>query len=57
MHQTFAKDLKNDEVTAGSVFGLEFSEPLVTFALSCGSWSSPAVSYQCMYMSSKIGSA
>ncbi|CAN0883813.1 hypothetical protein LINGRAHAP2_LOCUS14644 [Linum grandiflorum] len=24
-------------------FGLEWSEPLVTFALSCGSWSSPAV--------------
>ena len=24
-------------------FGLEWPEPLVTFALSCGSWSSPAV--------------
>lgn len=26
-----------------SVYGLEWPEPLVTFALSCGSWSSPAV--------------
>ncbi|GJS95092.1 retrotransposon protein, putative, ty1-copia subclass [Tanacetum coccineum] len=43
MKYTFTKDLKNDEVTAGSVFRLEFSEPLLTFALSCGSWSSPAV--------------
>ncbi|TYI82339.1 hypothetical protein E1A91_D05G215700v1 [Gossypium mustelinum] len=34
---------KNDEMTARSMFGLELSEPLVTFALSCGSWSSPAV--------------
>ncbi|KAL5777846.1 hypothetical protein ACOSP7_010772 [Xanthoceras sorbifolium] len=40
---TFAKGAKNDELTARSIFGLELSEPLVTFALSCGSWSSPAV--------------
>ncbi|KAA8537711.1 hypothetical protein F0562_027299 [Nyssa sinensis] len=40
---TFAKNVKNDEMTARSHFGLELSEPLVTFALSCGSWSSPAV--------------
>ncbi|KAH0694409.1 hypothetical protein KY285_021506 [Solanum tuberosum] len=40
---TFAKGVKNDEMTARSVFGLELSEPLVTFALSCGSFSSPAV--------------
>ncbi|PON45868.1 Ternary complex factor MIP1, leucine-zipper [Parasponia andersonii] len=40
---TFSKGAKNDEKTARSVFGLELSEPLVTFALSCGSWSSPAV--------------
>lgn len=40
---TFAKGSKNDEMTARSIFGLELSEPLVTFALSCGSWSSPAV--------------
>ncbi|KAK9053888.1 hypothetical protein SSX86_024963 [Deinandra increscens subsp. villosa] len=40
---TFAKVAKSDEITARSVFGLELSEPLVTFALSCGSWSSPAV--------------
>ncbi|XP_020704374.2 uncharacterized protein LOC110115469 [Dendrobium catenatum] len=25
------------------MFGLDWPEPLVTFALSCGSWSSPAV--------------
>lgn len=31
-------------MTARFMFGLELSEPLVTFALSCGSWSSPAVS-------------
>ncbi|EPS58536.1 hypothetical protein M569_16277, partial [Genlisea aurea] len=40
---TFSKGMKSDETTARSLFGLEFSEPLVTFALSCGSWSSPAV--------------
>lgn len=40
---TFVKGVKNDEITARSVFGLELSEPLVTFALSCGSWSSPSV--------------
>ncbi|XP_039795518.1 uncharacterized protein LOC120660926 isoform X2 [Panicum virgatum] len=33
-----------DDVTAErGAFGLEWPEPLVTFALSCGSWSSPAV--------------
>ncbi|XP_041004058.1 uncharacterized protein LOC121249407 isoform X2 [Juglans microcarpa x Juglans regia] len=40
---TCAKTAKNDEMKARSVFGLKWSEPLVTFALSCGSWSSPAV--------------
>ncbi|XP_021722627.1 uncharacterized protein LOC110690109 [Chenopodium quinoa] len=42
---TFTKGSKNDEMlmVARSTFGLELSEPLVTFALSCGSWSSPAV--------------
>ncbi|KAG5542191.1 hypothetical protein RHGRI_021902 [Rhododendron griersonianum] len=40
---TFANSTKNDEMTACSAFGLELSEPLVKFALSCGSWSSPAV--------------
>ncbi|KAK9270284.1 hypothetical protein L1049_025861 [Liquidambar formosana] len=39
----FLKGAKNDEMTVRSIFGLELSEPLVTFALSCGSWSSPAV--------------
>ncbi|XP_062194802.1 uncharacterized protein LOC133897976 isoform X2 [Phragmites australis] len=34
---------KGDDVTARGAFGLEWPEPLVTFALSCGSWSSPAV--------------
>ncbi|CAI0558253.1 unnamed protein product [Linum tenue] len=44
-HSKYAlsKGSKNDEMTARSKFGLELSEPLVTFALSCGSWSSPAV--------------
>ncbi|KAG8057032.1 hypothetical protein GUJ93_ZPchr0002g26347 [Zizania palustris] len=32
-----------DDMTTRGVFGLEWPEPLVTFALSCGSWSSPAV--------------
>jgi hypothetical protein len=34
----------DDVVVARGAFGLEWPEPLVTFALSCGSWSSPAVS-------------
>lgn len=42
--QTCPKAVKNDEMRARSVFGLEYSEPLITFALCCGSWSSPAVS-------------
>ncbi|XP_062097328.1 uncharacterized protein LOC133803337 isoform X2 [Humulus lupulus] len=41
----FSKGTKIDEKTTRSIFGLELSEPLVTFALSCGSWSSPAVSF------------
>ncbi|KAF2324415.1 hypothetical protein GH714_013796 [Hevea brasiliensis] len=40
---TSSRVAKNDEMTVRSKFGLELSEPLVTFALSCGSWSSPAV--------------
>ncbi|XP_022133370.1 uncharacterized protein LOC111005958 isoform X2 [Momordica charantia] len=40
---TCPKAVKNDEMRVRSVFGLECSEPLVTFALCCGSWSSPAV--------------
>ncbi|KAM0019237.1 putative ternary complex factor MIP1, leucine-zipper [Helianthus debilis subsp. tardiflorus] len=43
MQETSPKGFKNDELTARSIFGLDLSEPLVTFALSCGSWSSPAV--------------
>ncbi|KAL5705421.1 hypothetical protein ACHQM5_023725 [Ranunculus cassubicifolius] len=34
---------KSDYLRKDGNFGLEWSEPLVTFALSCGSWSSPAV--------------
>ncbi|XP_064954586.1 uncharacterized protein LOC135617926 isoform X4 [Musa acuminata AAA Group] len=37
------KGSKSDHVTVRGLFGLEWPEPLVTFALSCGSWSSPAV--------------
>ncbi|XP_021668617.2 uncharacterized protein LOC110656269 isoform X1 [Hevea brasiliensis] len=40
---TCSKAAKNDEMKARIIFGLEWSEPLVTFALSYGSWSSPAV--------------
>lgn len=40
---TCPKAVKNDEMKARSIFGFEWSEPLVTFALCCGSWSSPAV--------------
>ncbi|XP_076902536.1 uncharacterized protein LOC143557314 [Bidens hawaiensis] len=40
---TSTKGFKDDELSARNTFGLELSEPLVTFSLSCGSWSSPAV--------------
>ncbi|KAG4934410.1 hypothetical protein GmHk_17G050163 [Glycine max] len=40
---TFSKGTKNHQMTARSIYGLELSEPLVTFALSSGTWSSPAV--------------
>lgn len=43
--QNSAKSERNDEMKARSIFGFDWSEPLVTFALSCGSWSSPAVSW------------
>uniref|UniRef100_A0A5B7BFS6 Ternary complex factor MIP1 leucine-zipper domain-containing protein n=1 Tax=Davidia involucrata TaxID=16924 RepID=A0A5B7BFS6_DAVIN len=43
LNYTCPRDAKNDEMKARSIFGLEWSEPLVTFALSCGSFSSPAV--------------
>ncbi|KAK1631470.1 hypothetical protein QYE76_005785 [Lolium multiflorum] len=33
----------DDAAPGAGAFGLEWPEPLVTFALSCGSWSSPAV--------------
>jgi len=42
LQQAYPTVAKNDEVKARSIFGLEWSESLVTFALSCGSWSSPA---------------
>ncbi|GER30862.1 hypothetical protein STAS_06824 [Striga asiatica] len=40
---TCLKSAKNDERTICKTLGLDWFEPLVTFALSCGSWSSPAV--------------
>ncbi|KAH1223802.1 hypothetical protein GmHk_11G031175 [Glycine max] len=43
LRQTCPKAAKHDEMKLRSIFGLEWSEPLVTFALSCGSCSSPAV--------------
>ncbi|XP_038990116.1 uncharacterized protein LOC103712010 isoform X2 [Phoenix dactylifera] len=39
----YPKGSKSDDMNARGLFGLEWPEPLVTFALSCGSWSSPAV--------------
>ncbi|GAA0162912.1 hypothetical protein LIER_18903 [Lithospermum erythrorhizon] len=48
---TIGKGIKNDVMTTRNIFGLELSEPLVTFALSSGSWSSPAVK---VYSASKI---
>ncbi|XP_051124273.1 uncharacterized protein LOC127246773 [Andrographis paniculata] len=48
---TLLKGLKHDEATKCNSFGLELSEPLVTFGLSCGSWSSPAVR---VYTSSQV---
>ncbi|ESW28814.1 hypothetical protein PHAVU_002G020400, partial [Phaseolus vulgaris] len=44
LRTTCSKAAKNDDMKVRSMFGLEWSELLVTFALSCGSWSSPAVS-------------
>ncbi|KAJ1387918.1 Ternary complex factor MIP1, leucine-zipper [Sesbania bispinosa] len=40
---SLSKEVKNHEMTVRSRYGLELSEPLVTFALSRGTWSSPAV--------------
>ncbi|XP_074274547.1 uncharacterized protein LOC141598706 [Silene latifolia] len=44
---------KGNDLKASNMFGLEGAEPLVTFALSCGSWSSPAVR---VYTASQIES-
>lgn len=40
---TCTKAWKNEEMKVFKAFGLEWSETSVTFALSCGNWSSPAV--------------
>ncbi|CAK8568255.1 unnamed protein product [Lathyrus sativus] len=40
---TLLKEVKNHETTLRSTYGLELSEPLVSFAISRGTWSSPAV--------------
>ncbi|CAI8599208.1 unnamed protein product [Vicia faba] len=40
---TLLKEVKNHETTLRRTYGLELSEPLVSFALSRGTWSSPAV--------------
>ncbi|CAL1380589.1 unnamed protein product [Linum trigynum] len=52
---TCEKASKNnsDEMKARNSFGLEWSEPLVTFALSCGSWSSPAAAVR-VYTASEV---
>ncbi|GMH24613.1 hypothetical protein Nepgr_026456 [Nepenthes gracilis] len=44
---------QKDELKSCGIVGWEWSEPLVTFALSCGSWSSPAVR---VYTASKVES-
>ncbi|CAI9763311.1 unnamed protein product [Fraxinus pennsylvanica] len=55
---TCQKSTKNDEMKVRSTFGLEWSEPLVTFALSCGSWSSPAVRvYTASHIETELESA
>ncbi|CAA0840937.1 Protein of unknown function- DUF547 [Striga hermonthica] len=48
---TCLKSAKNNERTICKTLGLDWPEPLVTFALSCGSWSSPAVK---VYTASRI---
>ncbi|CAH1421067.1 unnamed protein product [Lactuca virosa] len=40
---SYPKSPKKDETEIRDKFGLEWSEPLVTFALCSGTWSSPAV--------------
>ena len=45
------KDKKQQKATIRSVYGLEWPEPLVTFALSSGSRSSPTMSISiCAYV-------
>ncbi|KAG5251298.1 transcription factor [Salix suchowensis] len=41
--QTISKGAKTDEMAVRNKFGLELSEPLVSFVLCCGNWSSPAL--------------
>lgn len=43
-------EVKNHETTLRSTYGLELSEPLVSFAISRGTWSSPAVSLSITYI-------
>ncbi|KAH9602949.1 hypothetical protein KSS87_014615 [Heliosperma pusillum] len=47
------KRAKGNDLRVSNLFGLECAEPLVTFALCCGSWSSPAVR---VYTASQIES-
>uniref|UniRef100_A0A803KSE5 Ternary complex factor MIP1 leucine-zipper domain-containing protein n=1 Tax=Chenopodium quinoa TaxID=63459 RepID=A0A803KSE5_CHEQI len=53
MREGARKSAKGDDLKASEMFGLECVEPLVTFALSCGSWSSPVVR---VYTASQIES-
>ncbi|XP_010680424.2 uncharacterized protein LOC104895573 isoform X1 [Beta vulgaris subsp. vulgaris] len=53
LKQGSKKAAKGDDLKTSQMFGLECVEPLVTFALSCGSWSSPAVR---VYTASQIES-
>lgn len=43
MKESSLSTSKDEIIRVQSKMGLDHPEPLVTFALSCGSWSSPAV--------------
>ncbi|KAG6397313.1 hypothetical protein SASPL_143479 [Salvia splendens] len=53
LNYTCTKSTRNDEKDICRTLGLEWSEPLVTFALSSGSWSCPALR---VYTASQIES-
>lgn len=53
-----SKSPEKDEIEVRDKFGLEWSEPLVTFALCSGCWSSPAVRvYTATQVENELGTA